>query len=508
MTAHNSPQAATADIALILEGSYPFVTGGVSQWVQQIIENFPQYTFAVLFLGSSPENYTAGLRYQLPSNVVHLQIEYLFASETAPKPEDLTANQRDFEKITALHQEFRQNLDERKCPMADISSYLDTINSIEYRQFLYSKNSWDYITAQYTEYCTDPSFIDYFWTVKNIHRPLWVLANIINHIPKVKVLHTISTGYAGLIGALLHHHYSQTSQKLPLILTEHGIYTKERRIDILHSEIVRDYSVLDRGITDVSYLRDLWNRYFETLGRLCYQAADPIISLFSAAHTLQLEGGAPAEKTRIIANGINIARFSPLRRAWAERECVIGFIGRVVPIKDVKNFIRSIAVVLNQLPQITAWIVGGEDEDPEYAQECHELVETLSLQQQIVFKSYQKVEDIFPRIQLMVLSSISESMPLVLLESFAAGVPVVATDVGACSELIYGIAAEDKAIGPCGATVKIADPQALGQAVVNFLTNQELWEQASKAAILRVEKFYDEKMMIAKYSDIYAERIR
>jgi hypothetical protein len=39
--------------------------------------------------------------------------------------------------------------------------------------FLYSKRAWDTITDQYRQYCTDPSFTDYFWTVRIMHKPLW-----------------------------------------------------------------------------------------------------------------------------------------------------------------------------------------------------------------------------------------------------------------------------------------------------------------------------------------------
>jgi glycosyltransferase involved in cell wall biosynthesis len=52
-----------------------------------------------------------------------------------------------------------------------------------------------------------------------------------------------------------------------------------------------------------------------------------------------------------------------------------------------------------------------------------------------------------PKIGLVVLSSISEALPLVLLEGLAAGVPAVATDVGSCRQLIYGLSEEDQALG-------------------------------------------------------------
>jgi hypothetical protein len=47
-------QGARADIGLLLEGTFPYVSGGVSSWVNQIIRGFPEYTFALCFIGSRP----------------------------------------------------------------------------------------------------------------------------------------------------------------------------------------------------------------------------------------------------------------------------------------------------------------------------------------------------------------------------------------------------------------------------------------------------------------------
>ena len=47
------PQAASADIALLLEGTFPYVSGVVSSWINQIVRAYPQYRFALVFLGSS-----------------------------------------------------------------------------------------------------------------------------------------------------------------------------------------------------------------------------------------------------------------------------------------------------------------------------------------------------------------------------------------------------------------------------------------------------------------------
>jgi glycosyltransferase involved in cell wall biosynthesis len=182
---------------------------------------------------------------------------------------------------------------------------------------------------------------------------------------------------------------------------------------------------------------------------------------------------------------------------------VMALIGRVVPIKDIMTYIRSMRTVVNRVPEAEAWIIGPEDEDAEYAQECRNLAVGLGLTDKVKFLGFQSLTDVLPQVGVVVLSSISEALPLVLLEGFAAGVPAVATDVGACRQLIYGLDAEDQALGAAGSVVGIADPQALATAVVELLTDQDKWQAASNAGIRRVEKYYNQEQMFGRYRDIY-----
>ncbi len=333
-----------------------------------------------------------------------------------------------------------------------------------------------------------------------MHTPIWVLAGIADRLIPARAYHTVSTGYAGFLGALLKHKTGR-----PLILSEHGIYTKERKIDLFHTEWIRDNrSVFQRDPTETGYFRQLWIRFFEALGRMCYDAADSIIALYEANRLRQIADGADPARTRNIANGINVPRYAALRPLRpAEPPPVLCLIGRVVPIKDVKTFIRAMRSVVNRLPQAQAWIAGPEDEDPAYAADCHSLAQGLGLAEQVKFLGFQQLTNILPKVGLVVLSSISEALPLVLLEGYAAGVPAVSTDVGSCRQLVYGVGAEDEAIGASGRVVGIADPQALADAALELLGDRAAWDAASRAAIARVERFYTQEQMIGRYRAVY-----
>ena len=184
---------------------------------------------------------------------------------------------------------------------------------------------------------------------------------------------------------------------------------------------------------------------------------------------------------------------------------VVCLIGRVVPIKDIKTFIRAMLTVLHSLPDAEAWIAGPDDEDQAYADECRHLVESLGLKHKIKFLGMQNVTTLLPRIGLVVLSSISEALPLVVLEGFAAGVPAVTTDVGACQQLIHGLPGEDAALGCAGAVVPIANPGALARQMLALLQDEVLWLAAQQAGIARVERFYTQQQMVADYRELYLD---
>ncbi|WP_432675294.1 GT4 family glycosyltransferase PelF [Delftia sp. 11MD] len=500
------PTAASADIALLLEGTFPYVSGGVSSWVNQILQAYPEHRFAIVFLGSRREDY-GDFRYALPPNVVHFEQHFLFDalhSNIQPAPSrghpEALAKAREFLQALEAHDGTAESRAKVLAAMRSIALELQPGGSLPLEDFLHSEFAWDLIRDSYRRHCTDPSFVDFFWTVRIMLQPLWLMARIAHGLIPVRVLHTVSTGYAGFLGGLLHH-----SRGLPLVLSEHGIYTKERQIDLLQSTWIRDNrNIFQRDPMEVSFFRQMWIRFFDWMGRFCYGAADPIIALYENNRLRQVADGAAAERTVSIPNGIRIERFAPLRaQRPAGTPPVLCLIGRVVPIKDIKTFIRAMRRVVNRMPQAQAWVAGPTAEDPAYADECQNLVDSLGLQANVRFLGMQKVEELLPKVGVVVLSSISEALPLVILEAQAAGVPVVSTDVGSCRQLIDGLGPEDQALGSCGRVVGIANPEALADACLELLASPGQWQAASAAGIARVERYYSDRLLFERYRQVY-----
>lgn len=186
---------------------------------------------------------------------------------------------------------------------------------------------------------------------------------------------------------------------------------------------------------------------------------------------------------------------------------MIACVGRVVPVKDIKTFIRACAIVIQEKPQVEAWIIGSLKEDPEYVTTCKSLIKILGLEDKIKFLGSQDMVEIYPKIDLLLLSSISEGSPFVMLESMAVGIPSIATDVGGCRELIYGKSEEDKALGLAGRLVSMVDPRGLAEATLELLNSEAQWRAAQKAGLARVRAYYGMQRLIQEYGDIYRDAI-
>ena len=152
-------------------------------------------------------------------------------------------------------------------------------------------------------------------------------------------------------------------------------------------------------------------------------------------------------------------------------------------------------------------VAGPEDEDPLYVIECKELATSLGLNDNVKFLGFQNVLDILPQLGLMVLTSISEALPLVVLEAFASGLPCLATDVGSCRELIEGRRGEDSALGAAGSVVSIADPEVTAEAALALLDDTVRWHEAQRAGLARVARYYNDKLMFSSYRSLYMEAL-
>lgn len=481
------------DVCLILEGSYPYVAGGVSTWTHDMILQNSHLKFHVVSILARDEK--PKMRYELPKNVtgistVHLQqlpIGGNILPQNAAKLFDAIRN-------PLIHvMTGKASLRDLRQIMDAVSPYHGKIGS---KVMLDSEAAWNLTISMYESSFAQSSLLDYFWSWRSVLGGLYSL--MIAELPEAKCYHALSTGYAGLLGA-----YTKLKTGRPLILTEHGIYTNERRIEIASANWLEETASHAMTIDRTRFnLRDLWSETFTNYSRICYQACDHIITLFSGNQPAQINDGADPGKMRVIPNGVDVELYSSIIHKDHPNPTV-AFIGRVVPIKDVKNFLRAMAALNRSIPDLKVLIMGPTDEDPDYFEECKNIVEYFALDKVVTFTGRVDIKKYIPEIDVIVSSSISEAQPLVILEGGASGVPTVATDVGACREMILGKQDESPALGAGGVIVLPSNPQALAEGVFKLLTDEEFYNSCSNAIRARVLTYYNKQSQYVAYRDIY-----
>ncbi len=170
--------------------------------------------------------------------------------------------------------------------------------------------------------------------------------------------------------------------------------------------------------------------FYRSLERVLNFRTD--LFLFESSYVADLfraKIGGPRAMVRIVRNGVGEAEFQPVK-ALADATDVL-CIGELRPVKAVDVLIDALAMLKKSGRTVTATIVGeGPEEERLKAQ-----AERLRLTDAIRFVGYRPARDAFAMGRILVIPSRAESLPYIVLEAAAAGVPIIATDVGGVPEI-------------------------------------------------------------------------
>ncbi|MBL9016872.1 MAG: GT4 family glycosyltransferase PelF [Myxococcales bacterium] len=503
MAAASAPKAGVrrADVCMVLEGTYPYVPGGVSSWCHDIIKSLPELSFNLLHIGPKAGAYGAP-RYAVPDNVTGMVEHYCQGAEAEVSRADLertiraarrtrsAAPSRTLRALRRLHLEPAID-DALLADLAEADLSLDAL--------LHGDEAFETIREIARVRCPAAPFVTMFWHFRSMHVPLIRLLS--ERAPQAAVYHAVSTGYAGAVAAVASHRTNR-----PMLLTEHGIYSRERDMELARATWDDTAGGDARLPATASQLRQLWSTFFLKLSQLAYHRAHQIVTLSEVNRGKEIEDGAAAEKIAIVPNGVDVdalvAAAAPPTPRPQGAPVRIGFVGRVVPIKDVITFVKACDLAMRDVA-LDVEIIGPAEEDSAYAARCTELVELLGRTAEIRFVGPRKLAEIYGKLDICVLTSFSEGQPLVILEAHAQGVPVIATDVGACREMLEGRADADLALGPGGIVTSVAAPEETAAAMVKLARSQALRTKMGEAGRARVRAFYSKSAMIDAYRGNY-----
>jgi glycosyltransferase involved in cell wall biosynthesis len=215
--------------------------------------------------------------------------------------------------------------------------------------------------------------------------------------------------------------------------------------------------------------------------------------------------GIPEQRVEVIYNGVDTAVYeSAIARDEARRrlqlgsdEFVIIQVARLDYLKDHGTALRALARIVTRHPRIRLVLVG---DGPERAAIESRIAELRLGEHVRLLGTRSDVNQLLPAADLFLLTSISEGIPLTIIEAMAAGLPVVATDVGGMSEVV--------ANGETGYLAPAQNAAALAERVLYLAERPGHCRQLGLAGQQRARVEFDESRMCAQYERQYREMCR
>lgn len=492
-------------VAFLTEGTYPYAGGGVSTWSDLLLPGLPSVDFHII---AATGQFCLETRYVLPANVrsvtqvplwgagpidaLRRETSLLHLTQARARTTE-GAIEREF--LPGLHTWLRalfrggEELDLDACGDALIQmarflrrhDYAATFGSRAVAEvFKDAVARWPGPGPAAACAYPVPSLADVDATLKWLAALLRTLAIAPIH---ADVYHATVAASIGLLGIV-----ARLEQGIPLLLTEHGVYYRERAIS----------TSTDAALSP--FQKDFLISLAETTARLCYRFADLIVPVCSFNAKWEKLLGADPERIKVIYNAVDTERFNPaVQGGEAGARPTVVSVGGVTPFKDLLTLIRAAALVRVAVPQVCFMVYGSLNSDPAYVASCRELIRVLELESVVRLEGpHPRPEFVYVQGDLTVMSSISEAFPFTALESLACGRPVVATDVGGVAE----------ALGDAGIIVPPGSPAALAEAIVALLGDPVRRQALGAAARTRALRHFRLEQLLTSYHQVYTELAR
>jgi glycosyltransferase involved in cell wall biosynthesis len=233
--------------------------------------------------------------------------------------------------------------------------------------------------------------------------------------------------------------------------------------------------------------------YERTLGSLIMAQSKTVVAVSHAVADHAEHAGVNPNKLTVIANGVDIDEYSPAFYKGADRLRVT-CVGRLIGNKGPHHLLEAVPALLGVMPESEVVFVG----DGPMLQTLQARAKALEVAHNVTFLgSRDDVADILRDSDVFVRPSLTEGMPLAVLEAMACGLPVIATAVGGTGEVIHHLD-NGLLVSPC-------DVPGLARALIDLATDEQLRQRLGSNARHSVEQDYSWERVIEANLDIYDE---
>ena len=505
------------DVAIVMESTYPYLKGGVSAVVHDIITGNPDLTFGIIHITWDSHSPLKDL-YGMPDNVAWVKVLYLSMEEhqedfLRARPRDLRMNRRQRRELSRriLGALLALAQDGQTEPLWDlISEGLSASRRYPVWAILGTR---EFMEA-YHDMMPDlgMSMTDIFWCLRDFFSLAYAV--LAEPVPRAQVYHAHTTGYAMLLGV-----NAAREHGTKVLLTEHNLYVRDTVNTLLERRLDLNVRLTDYRTFDVTGRERMWMAWWLEMGRLCYPYAYASTYLYPRAITEANELGGDSGRAIVIPNGIvtkefdasyaaRLAAIEEIKKEGADKHLwKLVYIARVVPIKGLLDMIDSVRLMVDRGLNIHLDVCGPTEHMPSYFEQCLTRIVEQGLESVITIRGTVKVRELLPEFDLFVLPSYNEGLPVVSLETMGAGIPTVSTDVGAVRSVVEDLIVTDEGEtwDPCGIIIEPGDPTVMADKVQEVISDVDLYERLSLNARGRVEAAYDLVKVNASYNTIYRQ---
>ncbi|HWK30002.1 MAG TPA: DUF3492 domain-containing protein [Solirubrobacter sp.] len=457
-------------VLLTTEGTYPYEIGGVSSWCDLLVRSLPELEWQVLPIVAPHDRPP---RYAVPPHARVLPPIEIWSDRRPAR-----GRRGDLRDLPAAL--VRGLLRWDGSPSAVVDAWLRCRRDPRgVRRAFRSRAGWDAYRGALAEVLAErvpeagtPPLLDLVEAAELYQTLYWIARTAAVPTPDVEVLHATAAGWSA-IPAAVHRALHGT----PLVLTEHGVFLRE------------SYLAAARGGASPGR-RFAATRLARGLTRTAYACADVVAPVTSANAHWETGLGLDPDKVRVITNGLLQAP-APTPPPGTGR---IVSVGRIDPLKDVHTMLRAAAATLQLVPAAHFAHYGPVTPGEEtYGRSCELLHEQLGLGSRFRFMgATTDPAGVVRGADVVLLTSISEGLPMALLEAMGEARPIVATSVGGVPEVVRG----------CGIVVPPADERALALALASLLRNPERAARLGRQGHARLARRFDQADCVDRYRDL------
>jgi polysaccharide biosynthesis protein PelF len=473
------------------EGTYPYVTGGVSTWAHILVHELKNIDFVLIPIQMHPY---VKLKFDIPPNVSDIinvplwgteePIEYIRQIAFAKIYESKLQTHDDNDNINILEPIMILILDHIYRKKEDLDAVGDALYQFyeyfhvyDYYETFRSEQIWEiyknYILKHYEEEEQDiPTVFDMIEGLRYLYR---FFISLLPTLPEAEIYHSSAAAFCGLSCIIAQKKFGSK-----FLLTEHGVYIREQYLATSRNQMpYRTKEFLMGLITLVS--------------RLNFHFADIVAPVCNYNARWEKKWGVEEEKIDTIYNGVDINKFRPFEVEKDEERPIVTMVARIDPLKDIETFIRTAELVSQEMPNVLFKLYGPIN-DTKYFHKCEELVSELGISDNFLFAGpTTSPESVYNEGDVVMLTSISEAFPFVVIEAMACAKVVVSSDVGGTKEVLEGY----------GYIIKPKDYRMFADKVIYVLKNPTIAQEMGLDAREAVLNGFTVEDMVENYAKVY-----